>query len=157
MTTPEGTPRFPVLTEADHERLAQKFAADEARRAERRQQVATREYGEWLKDFAAHHRFHAESGYGVGEYENADPEKVGLILDLIELALDHAEQTGASTLTPGEFSTYEVEIAIDDSILAAHRVHGQGVMYGLAVMQDPAATTRPRVDMADLIEAATSS
>jgi len=156
MTTPEGKPTFPVLSEADHERLAQQFAAGQARRLERRQLVATEEYGTWVKDFAARHRFHAESGYGVGEYEGEDTEKVELVLDFIELALNHAEQTGASTLTPGEFSTYEVEIAIDDSVLAARRMHGQGVMYGLSALEDTGATTRPRVDMTELIDAVRS-
>jgi len=155
MATPEGKPNFPVLSEEEKERLTQRIQTDEARRAERRQQVATEEYGAWLKDFAARHRFHAESGYGVGEYEGADSENVELVLDFIELALDHAEQTGANTRKPDTyFPTHEVEIAIDDTVVVANRMRGQGVMYRLYPPEDDPAAIRPRVDMAELIEAA---
>ncbi len=154
MVTPEDQFESPILSDEQIKKFFQRMQARDPSRVEKRQQVATREYGAWLVKFASEHDFVAESGYGVGEYEGADSERVELVLDFIELTFSHLQKRGENTRKPdAPFPTHEAEVVIDDMVLVAGRMRGQGIRYYLRELQEQAEFERPQIALEELVAA----
>lgn len=155
-----------VLSEEEVRKITQQAAEGyehlKQERVARREQVMTVEYAQWLKGFAATHKFVGESGYGVrigthdgtavdiGDHE--DKEKIESILDFIEFALSYcSEKDIDATATDEYFPTQEVEVVIDQSVVTLGRVHGQGVLYYLEGFDDAAISGKARINAEDVI------